>query len=202
MACCVIASIILLVVHRATPRRRRASDVANFAPLAYRPAPGQMCPSEAAPPQPQTPLRTPVAMGAWALRFVSMGACCYLAMVAVMLRLGAVCSTVSTQAWVVRTVFVVSVAVIAGVLASQIFGSGQDRLSRREVVGSAALGISVVFLERTVVDMDLLSLYRAAAPMVGYLIHAAAVAALFVGVVLLTVGKRAVVTRPSLIGGQ
>jgi len=140
-------------------------------------------------------------MSAWVLRFVSVGACAYLAVVGVLLSLGAARSGAPFGAWVLRTVFVVSVAIIAGVLASQVFRRGEDRLSRREVVGCAAVGIGLVFLERTVVEMDLLSLYSAASPVLGYAFHVVSIAALVAGVVVVLSGQRAEIRSRVVLGG-
>lgn len=182
MACCVVAAVILICWQRLRPWSRRSPDIAQFAPSAYRPAPGQPTGERSLPQREFVPgLPSWMAKSAWVLRYFSIGSCGYLLVVVVLLRLGVLHSTASREAWFMRTLFVGSLVVIAAALASQILGGGEDLLTRREIYGCALLGVGGAVFERIVVELDLISLYEAGSPPVVYAVHTVVVLVLIAG---------------------
>jgi hypothetical protein len=161
MACCLIAATILAMLHRLTPWRRRQTDIAEFAPVALRTAPG-VKPAAATlselPPRP-APLDIRLGLVAWTLRFCSLGACIYLVLVALLVRTGIVHSSAPTATWVLRTGCVILLAGAATIAAARLLGRGQDRSTRRQIAGCAAVGFGLVLFESMLVDMHILSLF-------------------------------------------
>ena len=201
MACCIVAAVLLMMLHRLTPWRRRPEDIATFAPVARRDAPGTVPVLYENPVPAPVPLRRRTALIAWVLWFCSVGACIYLAGVALLLWSGMVHSSAPTTAWVIRTCFVVVVAAIAAMLAKHLLRQGEDQSSRRDILGCATVGIALVAIERTTFEMDLLGLYRAANAVVSYGMHVAAIALLALGVLLALRGQRPVSSPPVPIFG-
>lgn len=183
MACCIVAALVLAILHGLTPWRRRTPDTAGFAPQATRPEPGTT-------PVPADVPRSPALLGrraaalAWVFRFVAVGAVAYLAIVAVLVRIGAAHSMASGSLWATRTLVIVIVAGLATALSANIFRRGGDPLTRREIAGYAGIGFALTTIEAMALDMYLLSIYHVMNPLVHNGIHFAAFAVLLLGLAL------------------
>lgn len=183
MACCVVAALVLAVLHGLTPWRRRKPDVAGFAPPARRSGPGE--PERLVPaadlPLPARPLSRRAAALGWVARFVAVGAVVYIAAAAVLVRSGQAHSVASGSQWLARTLALVVAAGIAMALSANIFRRGIDRSSGREIVGYAAIGFALTVIEGLALDMHLLSLFHLMNAGLHDGIHIAAFVALILG---------------------
>jgi hypothetical protein len=181
MACCVIAALVLAILHRLTPWRRRTPDIAGFAPQASRPAPGQVV-AKVDVPQPPVILNRRVAALAWVVRFVAVGAAVYLSATALLVRFGVVHSHAPVSLWLARTLVIVAAAAIAMLLSANIFRRGTDLSTGREIIGYAAIGFALMAIEGMAFDMHLLSIYHVMDPGLHHGIQLATYAILLLGI--------------------
>lgn len=183
MACCVVAALVLAVLHGLTPWRRRAPDIAGFAPTASRPGPGEPEAHRAAIAQTRqpAPLSRRLAALGWVTRFVAVGAVFYVATVALLVRYGIAHTHASQTHWLVRTLAIVGAAAAAMALSTIIFRRGSDRSSGRQIVGFAAIGLALMAIEGMAFDMHLMSMFHLMNSGWHDIIHFAAFGALVLG---------------------
>lgn len=181
MACCIVAALVLAILHGLTPWRRRTPDVAGFAPQAVRPGPGEL-PLPADLPHPAAVLGRRATALAWVFRFVAVGAVVYLIGTTVLVRVGAAHSMASGSTWATRTLVVVVAAGLATALSAIIFRRGTDPSTKREITGYAAIGLALMTLEAMAFDMHVLSTYHLMNPALHDGIHLIAFAVLLLGI--------------------
>lgn len=197
MVCCVVTAILLAVLHRLMPWRR-VSDDGGFAPVASRSAADtDGAPTTATPPERWLERRT--AAGAWMLRFGGLTAAIYLAGSAVLVISGSAHDTAPTWLWVLRSIVVAALTLVALGYASRLHRRAPDPSTRTQIIGFAALASGAVAMVLMEVDMHLLGLYRIPDAGLHGALHATAVAATLVGTVL-TVAMRASAPVPSMVG--
>lgn len=184
MACCIVAALLISLYHRLAPRRARRADLdVGFAPAASRPAPGHGT-GDHRTVRVTHDLGTRAAVAGWTLRFVAVGIAVYLPLSALLLAARVAEGDASTLSWLLRTAAALVMAGLAIRIASRIFRRGDDALTRSQIAGCAAVGISVAALELMALDMHVASLYHLHNATIHLVLHALPIAAAFVGLLL------------------
>lgn len=186
MVCCIVATLVLAVVHRLLPWRRTSTD-AGFAPAVRRPATGMKVVGA---PFDRTHRELPVlprrrAIAAWTLRLGAIAAGLYLATSAVLVVLGVAHDVADSSSWLIRSVGVLLIAASAAGLGRVLSARGVDPLTRTQTAGCGSLAAGVVFLELMVVDMHVLGLYHLPDSFAHHMFQASCLLAAGIGVVLL-----------------
>jgi hypothetical protein len=193
----VVTAILLTLLHRLMPWRRPSED-AGFAPVARRSAPDvDGAPTTDATPQRWLDRRT--ASGAWMLRFAGLTAALYLAGSAVLVITGSAHAMAPTWMWVLRSVVVAAVALVALRYASRWHRRAPDPSSRTQIIGFATLAAGAVAMVLMGVDMHVLGLYHIQDAGLHTSLHATAVLAMLVGAALTLAMRRSVAPAPAMV---
>lgn len=198
MVCCVVTAILLAVLHRLMPWRR-TSDDGGFAPVAARMA-TDTNDGPATHSLPERWLGPRAAAGAWMLRFAGLTAALYLAGSAVLVVSGTAHDVAPTWIWVLRSVVLAAVALVALGYASRLHRRAPDPSSRTQIIGFAALASGAVAMFLMEVDMHVLGLYHVHDAGLHTTLHASAVAAIVVGAALTLATRGSAAPAPSMAG--
>lgn len=172
MVCCLTFGALLAVFRRTwlLLTGRRPERVARFAPVAYRPAPGEpmpaMCPQEA------LPAAIPL------MRWAAAGVVLYLVAVGVLLWLEVAGSEASAAVWVLRTALYLAVLLLALRLA-------RSSIPRERLAPWALITVGLVCFELGILDMHLFALLEIGSPLGDLAFHGLPVAAALAGAILL-----------------
>lgn len=174
MICCLVATLILAVAHRLLPWRWRAGGP-EFAPVAYRPAPGMHVPA------PATAISAPGhPRFAWTLRAAAATGLVYFAATAILLRTDLAHSAASPSRWAVRTVAVVALVAVCLVLSHRVLPR-PHALPRSTKLACIAVGSGLLLTEALEFDMHVLHVYAVSNPLLNTALHVAGIAAIVAG---------------------
>lgn len=187
MTCCIVGLLIMMAVgriRRALGGGARDADVV-FAPVARRPAPGQVLPGLPALPLPGCE-PAPVPAGAPIFRYAAVGIALCLIAAPALVWTGVAVNAAAVQTWLVRSALYLAVIIAAVVL-------GRTATVLRAPAGAASLLIvvGVIVFELGLIDMHLFRLFDiAAGGLLGDMIfHNAGPALAMVGGLVLVYGE-------------
>ncbi len=183
MVCCIVAAIMVVVIHRLMPWRSRIDD-GGFAPMATRGVPGATVGPAVASAPPVTWLDQRIAVVSWTLRFAALAIALYLIGGAALLMTGVASDTGPTVVWLIRSTLLVVAAAMLLRRASRLRRHGCDPLTIPQIVGCAGLGAGATSLVLVVLDVDLAGLYAISAPLVNGALHVVPALAVVVGLLL------------------
>jgi hypothetical protein len=182
MTCCIVGLLIMMAVgriRRALGGGARDADVV-FAPVARRPAPGQVLPGL------PVPVCASAPAGAAIFRYAAVGIALCLIAAPVLVWTGVAVNTAAVQTWLVRSALYLAVIVAAVVL-------GRTATVLRAPAGAASLLIvvGVIVFELGLIDMHLFRLFDiTAGDLLGDMIfHNAGPALAMVGGLVLVYGE-------------